>query len=177
MALAATLRLSSFRPPAIAVLAGMLALVPLGLALGTGGMQFASTGLVYLPLILLTGLLQIPKSRAARVLSWIWFWLLVITSAAIAATLSTDLKLLPTQPTLLRDPAVAMSVIIALGMVLAATPGWYVIGRGLGAVVQRGYHAHAQGTVGLLLLAALGLTPLALRGGVAPLVALLDQLE
>ncbi|HYW90353.1 MAG TPA: hypothetical protein VFB50_21460, partial [Chloroflexota bacterium] len=64
--------------------AAMVMALAAGLSIGGQVGRFAATGLVFVPLILLAGLLQLRRWKTARVLSWIWFWFMVVGVALTA---------------------------------------------------------------------------------------------
>jgi membrane protease YdiL (CAAX protease family) len=74
-------------------------------------------------------------------------------------------------------PALGIAGIVLVGIVLAVTPAWAVIGRLLGARLDRRDAAHAQGMVGLLVVSVLMVAPLLALAGKAPLLELLDSLD
>src|SRR4029453_4257965 len=74
-------------------------------------------------------------------------------------------------------PTLAMLLLLIGGGVLAGPPGWGKLGRALGARLDPSAPARCQGTVGVLLLSALAIAPLALLGGRAPLIELLSGFE
>lgn len=166
---------------ALIAAAAMILAISAGLSLGGELGRFAAGGLAFVPVFLLTGLLQLRQYKAARVLSWIWFWTLVLLIAllALGMTAGASIGLEPTPADMQRlvAPSLAMLAILLVGVVLAVTPAWAGLGRLLGASVDRGHPSHAQGTVGLLVGSALALAPLALLGGNAPLVSLLSKID
>lgn len=160
----------------------LIALMVVGLLAGGEPARFAATGLVFAPAIALIGLLQLRRWRAARIASWILFWLLMLGAAATVVGV-VSLSLSPSgdgavspqdQPRLLL-PALVSLVLLAAGAVLTVTSLWQPVGRKLGAQLNRDDAAHAQATVSVLLLSALLVTPLALLGGRAPLLDLLSR--
>ncbi len=165
------------------VIAIALMVLALGGGFIVGGQpaRFAIAGLQYAPAILLAGLLHLREHKAARVLSWIWFWLmlLVIGGIAIALTFAGDQPLgTRVEPQKLLAPAGATLAILVAGAVLAGTPLWQLVARTAGATaIDRRNPAHAQGTVGLVIGSALAIVPLILLGGRAPLVSLLSNTD
>jgi membrane protease YdiL (CAAX protease family) len=76
--------------------------------------------------------------------------------------------------------AVAVSLVVAIvvaGIALTATSLWQPVARQLGARVEPGDAAHAQGSLGLLMMTGMAVVPLIALGGKAPLVELLNELE
>jgi membrane protease YdiL (CAAX protease family) len=139
--------------------------------------------MAYVPLIVLAGLLQLRQLQPARVLSWIWFWLLVLVMAVTSLAM-IYLAIVPPgttpsaqQSTQIVGPALAIAAIVLVGIVLAATSGWAALGRRLGAHLDRHDAAHAQGVVGLLVVSGLMVAPLAALSGKAPLLGLLDRVD
>ena len=168
----------------------LVALGAVGFSLTLGFMfgeplgTFASTGATFLPLLFLATLLQVSEWRGARIASWLWFWLIMLGFAAIAIGM-TALSFLPVdleggQAALtprLAPAFAAVAAILLVGAVLAGTPLWYWLASRLGGDVDQRSPAHAQGTVGILVMASLAIAPLALLGGRAPLIELLDRIE
>jgi membrane protease YdiL (CAAX protease family) len=176
-------------PAAVRWPRALLLVVTLAIALGIGfgiggeGGRFATTGSVYAPLILLAILLQFRDRTAARVLSWLWFWCIVLATAVFAVGI-TALQLAPSAGTptaaqgrLLLGPVLAVLLIVLVAMLVAATPAWAALGRWLGGRPDRRQPAHVQGTVGVLVVSALGSTPLVFLNGHAPVVDLVNRME
>jgi membrane protease YdiL (CAAX protease family) len=74
-------------------------------------------------------------------------------------------------------PSVVILSVLLVGALLTVTSAWFALGRRLGANVERRDAAHAQGTIGLLVVSCLAIAPLAVLGGQAPLIALLGRVE
>jgi membrane protease YdiL (CAAX protease family) len=170
-------------PLALALLGAVAFALAAGFTLGGEPARFAGTGLAYIPLILLAGLLQLRQLKAARVLSWSWFWVLVVGTALLAwGMIYLDIAPPGTTPTAEQSarsvgPALAIAAIVLIGIVLAATPVWAIVGRRLGARVDQRDAAHAQGIVGLVVVSVLMVAPLAALGGRAPLIGLLESVD
>ena len=172
--------------------AAMLLAVAAGLSVGGQIGRVAVNGLLYAPVILLAGLLQLRSYKTARVLSWIWFWTLVLGAAVVALSIvfvniaplglqsparvtAAEMQQVLQQ---LVAPVVATLGILLVGIILAATPAWAALGRVLGVRhLDQAHPAHAQGTVGLLVGSALAIAPLALLGGRAPLIDMLNKVD
>jgi membrane protease YdiL (CAAX protease family) len=170
-------------PLTLAVLGAVAFAMGAGFALGGEPARFAGTGLAYVPLIVLAGLLQLRQITALRILSWTWFWLLVLGIAGLALGM-IYLAIVPpgTTPSAeqgarIVGPALGIAAVVLIAIVLAVTPAWSAIGRLLGAHLDRTDAAHAQGIVGLLVVSVLMVAPLAALGGKAPLLELLDSID
>ena len=168
---------------AMVAFGGLGFVLAVGLVLGGEGGTFASTGLSFFPLLVLAILLQLHEWPIARVLSWIWFWITMTAFAGTALALTALSVLAPELPPIERmaeqvtPVALAMFAILVLGAFLAATPLWASLATRLGARIDRHSPAHAQGTVGVLLLSGLAIAPLVLLGGRAPLTDLLNRID
>jgi len=168
---------------ALVAFGGLGFVLAIGVAVGGQFGNFASAGMAYVPLIVLAALLQLRAYPEPRVISWLWFWLTLIVFALLSLGLifltfadpgtppSAELgqRLLP--------PILAMFVILVLGALLAVTPAWAWLATRLGASVDGDSPAHVQGTVGVLVLSAMSIAPLALLGGRAPLSDLLNRID
>jgi membrane protease YdiL (CAAX protease family) len=169
-------------PRAVFVLVAIFVALVSGLVLGGQPARFASAGLMYAPAILLVGLLQLKQWQLGRVLSWIWFWLMLVGFAFVALALtfgaaSGGATISSESAQQLVAPTLAILAILLVGVILAATPAWQKVGSALGATLNKHEPAHAQGTVALLIGSALALAPLALLGGRAPLLDLLNRID
>lgn len=166
---------------ALAFLAVLAVLIG-GFVVGGQPARFATAGLMYAPVIMLVGLLHLKQWKAGRVLSWIWFWLMLVGFAFVAFALtfgasSDGAAMTPEAAQKLGTPLLAIVAILLIGVVLAATPLWQKLGNALGANLNRTEPAHAQGAVALLIGSALALAPLALLGGRAPLLDMLNRID
>jgi membrane protease YdiL (CAAX protease family) len=166
------------------LLVGIIGLaIAAGVAIGGEGADFASVGALYAPLIVLAALLQFRDRRAARVASWVWFWLLVLTASLLtfgaiaAAGLPAGALGTAAQSRQLAGPVGVILVILLLGVALTLTSSWAPIGRWLGARLDRSQPSHAQAVVGVLVASALAVTPLVFLQGRAPLVDLVTKVD
>jgi CAAX protease family protein len=173
---------------ALAVLGGVVLVLGVGASLGGELSSFASTGLLYVPVIVLAVLLQLSEFPTARIASWAWFWGLIIGMAAMVIGV-TYVALMPRgapsspSPATLAATAVpvqligVMLLLVVAGWLLTATSAWVPVACRLGARVDRTNPAHAQATVGVLVLSAMAIAPLGVLGGRAPLVEMLNSLD
>ena len=160
----------------------LAALMGLGLVAGGEPARFATTGLVFAPSIVLIGLLHLRRFRAARVASWLVFWLVMLGAAAMIVGLislsispGTGSALSSADAARLLAPGLIILALLAVAAVVTATSGWAPLGRALGARLDGADAAHAQATVAVLLLSALMVAPLALLSGRAPLLDMLSR--
>ena len=160
----------------------LAALMGVGLVAGGEPARFATTGLIFAPAIVLIGLLHLRSWRAARIASWILFWLvMLVTAAMVVGLISVSLtprgssEPTPEESTRLLLPGLVVVVLLLAAVVLTVTSLWLPLGRALGARLDGADAAHAQATVAVLLLSVLMVAPLALLGGRAPLLDLLSK--
>ncbi|HET6318107.1 MAG TPA: hypothetical protein VFG86_16760, partial [Chloroflexota bacterium] len=157
--------------------AAMVVALAVGMSVGGHVGRFAVNGLVYAPGIVLAGLLQLRRWKSARVSSWIWFWVMLLSLAGLSFDMAS-VGIGGLDPQRVVGPLLVVLAILLIGCVVAATPLWVGVARALGArSLDRTNPAHAQGTVGILVGSALALAPLALLGGRAPLLDLLNQID
>jgi TRAP-type C4-dicarboxylate transport system permease large subunit len=64
-------------PRAALAFVAMVFALSAGLLVGGEPARFASMGIVYAPVIVLAGLVQLRRYALARIASWLWFWLTV----------------------------------------------------------------------------------------------------
>ncbi|HEY3060193.1 MAG TPA: CPBP family intramembrane glutamic endopeptidase [Chloroflexota bacterium] len=168
---------------ALVAFGGLGFVLAIGVALGGQAGNFASAGLSYVPLIVLGAVLQLRAYPVLRIVSWLWFWLTLAVFALLSLTLIFLTFADPSLPLTfeigprLVAPIVAMLVILVVSAAVAATPAWAWLAAVLGANVDRESPAHAQGAVGVLALSAMSIAPLALLGGRAPLIDLLNRID
>jgi membrane protease YdiL (CAAX protease family) len=167
----------------VCVLVGLALALAIGLASGGEAGRFATTGLTFAPAIALVGLLHIRRWRAARIASWILFWLAMVGVAAVVLGLIAA-SMSPAETALSADdagrlvlPGVLVLAILVVGALLTVTSTWFPLARRLGAHLDKADAAHAQGTIGLLLVSTLAIAPLTVLGGQAPLLAVLARVE
>jgi len=162
-------------PWVVAVLVAMALAIVAGLVVGGEPARFARMGLVFAPGIVLVGLLQARGSRVARVLSWMWFWLLM-GGIAVSVVGLTQAASEASESTVATVSAIVFGIML-VGVALTATSTWRTLGQWLGGRVERGQAAHAQGTLGLIVGSALAFAPLVVLGGRAPLTGLIGSME